>query len=425
MSIHSPSSPPHHPIIHSSPGLPHVSAANDQDHTLPVTEPFGRPCELYSARPRHSEQACLTMRSLSVPAVDSPPTQGATDDAAVQTHEQILQPHANHVAMYSVSNVRKHAPRPRVTSVLKPRVPSISRFCLTDTERSVPPFLIEDEDAVASRNAPKRSTSPIGGFPTPTKRARIQTRLPSPTSSPLRPRPPPCLTSSPKSVGAYRFGAEDNDPDASWSTFSATRFGREPPVPGTRANRPRNGPNDGIKKSGTFTLPGVGLGRRVKFGGATDASPLPPPQDQKRRVITYLPPPLQVPNTEDGGASDKKSDYRDAKRESHKLDTCTRAKDAMIKCDVLLDSEATGGASASTTEREELDDNDPSTMVPLMDSDDATLVGEEYDLRESSPPVTVPFDMDDVSVRYPQLRTKIKEVCVLFPYEMASLSLLV
>lgn len=127
-----------------------------------------------------------------------------------------------------------------------------------------------------------------------------------------------------------------------------------------------------------------------------------------------------MPNTEDGGASDKKSDYRDAKRGSHKLDACTRTKDAMIKCHVLLDSEATGGASATTTEHEELDDNDPSTMVPLIDSDDATLVGEEYDLRESSPPVTAPFDIDDVSVRYPQLRTKIKEVRVPFPYDMAS-----
>lgn len=360
------------------------------------------------------------MQSLSVPAVDSPPTQGATDGAAVRTHEQILQPHANHVVMYPVSNVRRHAPRPGVTSVSKPRVSSISYFCLTGTERNVPPFLIEDEDAVASRNPPKRSTSPIGGFSTSAKRARIQARLPSPTSSPLRPRPPPYSTSSPKSVGAYRFGAEDSDPDASWSTFSATRFGKKIPALGARANKPQNGPNDGIKKSGTFRLPGVGLGRRVKFGGSADASPLPPPQDQKRRVITYLPPPLQMPKTEDGGASDKKSDYRDAKRGSHKLDTCTRTKDAMIKCHVLLDSEATGGASASTTEHEELDDNDPSTMVPLIDSDDATLVGEEYDLRESSPPVTAPFDIDDVSVRYPQLRAKIKEVRVPFPYDMAS-----
>ncbi|KAI6118610.1 hypothetical protein EV401DRAFT_1965866, partial [Pisolithus croceorrhizus] len=205
------------------------------------------------------------------------------------------------------------------------------------------------------------------------------------------------------------FGAEDSDPDVSWSTFSATKLGKRTPALGTQARKPRNGPNDGIKKSGTFRLPGVGLGRRVKFGESAHAPPLPPQQEQKRRVITYLPPPLQMPKTESGGASDRKTNHHDAKRGSRELDTCTRREDTMIKCHVLLDSEARGGASAATTEREQWDGNDPSAVVPLMDSDDATLVGEEYDLHESSLPVTIPFDIDDICRRYPQIRAKIKE----------------
>ncbi|KAI6145709.1 hypothetical protein EDD17DRAFT_1652441, partial [Pisolithus thermaeus] len=432
-NIYSSSSYSYHPVIHSSPGILHANAVNDQD-IFPVAEPFGRPCAPYGspARPaRHAgnvdaqislvrliffypsaEQTFLTLQSLSVPEVDSLPTHGAT----VRAYEQIPLPHVNHVLRHPVSNARGHEPRPGVTSVSKPWLPSVFH-CLTGTERGVPPFPTEDKVPDASRSPAKRSTSPIGGFSTPFKKARIQTRLASPPSSPLRLRPPPCLVSSSKSVRAYMFGAEDSDPDASWSTFSATKLGKRTPALGTRARKPRNGPNDGIKKSGTFRLPGVGLGRQVKFGESAHAPPLPPQQEQKRRVITYLPPPPQMPKTESGGASDRKINHCDTKRESRELDTCTRRKDTMIKCHVLLDSDAGSGTSAATTECEQWDDNDLSAVVPLMDSDDATLVGEEYDLHESSPPVTVPFDIDDVCRRYSQIRAKIKEVCALFSYD--------
>ncbi|KAI6009266.1 hypothetical protein EDC04DRAFT_859423 [Pisolithus marmoratus] len=354
------------------------------------------------------------MQSPSVLGADLLSTRGGV----ARTHEQIPLPRVDHVSMYTILNAQGHAPRPGKTNVSDPRAPLIPH-CVTGTNRNVPLSPVEDENAVALRNLAKRSAPPISGSSTPAKRARIRNRLPSPPSSPLRLRLPPCSTSAPISVRAYKFGAEDNDPDASWSTFSATKLGKRTPAVGSRANKSRNGPSSRIMKSGTFKLPGVGLDRRAKLGKSADAPHPLLQQEQKRRVITYLPPPLQTPKMEGGGASDRETDHRCAERESHELNTSTGGrKDTTIEWRVSLDSEAKNGASVTTTKHEELDDD--SANVLLMDSDDATLVGEEHDLHESSSPTTVPFDIGDVCAQYPQLRAEMKEVCVLFPHDMVS-----
>lgn len=242
--------------------------------------------------------------------------------------------------------------------------------------------------------------------------------MPSPPSPPPKPRPPPYSASSPTFARAYKFGTEDNDPDASWSTFSAAKLGKRTAALGSGANKARNGPSGGIKKSGTFKLPGVGLGRRAKLGKASDAPFLPPQHEQKRRVITYLPPPPQMSKAEAGGPSDKETERRRAKRGLH---TSTRGrKESIIECHVLSDSEAKIGTSVTAAKHQELDDNNLGTAVPPTDSDDVTLVGEEHDLYESSPPATVPFDIDDVFVRYPHVRADLKKVCAFLLYDMIS-----
>ncbi|KAI6038363.1 hypothetical protein EDC04DRAFT_1996787 [Pisolithus marmoratus] len=296
------------------------------------------------------------MQSSSVLCADLPSTRGGV----AQTHEQIPLPRVDHVSMSTIPNTQGRALRPGETRA----------------NRNVPLSPVENENAIALRNLAKRSISPIFGPSTPAKKARIQTRLLSPPSSPLRPRPLPCSVFAPISVRAYKFGAEDNDTDASWCTFSAMKLGKRTPAVGSRVNKTRNGPSGGITKSGTFRLPGVGLDRRAKLGKSADAPPPLPQQEQKRRVITYLPPPLQMPKTGDGGASGRETVHRCAKRQSPELNTSTRGgKDTTIECHVSLDLEAKNGASVTAIRHEELDDDDSANAL-LMDSDDATLVGE-------------------------------------------------
>lgn len=322
----------------------------------------------------------------SVHRTDSPSIYGAE----TRILEEVPLPHVDSGSTYMASNAQGHVGRP----VANPR------------------------HALISHRPTKRSASPIPGPSTPAKKARIRTSLPSPPSPPPKPRPPPYSASSPTFARAYKFGTEDNDPDASWSTFSAAKLGKRTAALGSGANKARNGPSSGIKKSGAFRLPGVGPGRRAKVGKATDGPSLPPQNEQKRRVITYLPPPPQMSKAEAGGPSDKETESQHAKRGLH---TSTRGrKDSIIECHVLSDSEAKIGASVTAAKHQELDDNNLGTAVPLTDSDDVTLVGEDHDLYESSPPATVPFDIDDVCVRYPHVRADLKKVCAFLLYDMIS-----
>lgn len=116
---------------------------------------------------------------------------------------------------------------------------------------------------------PLRICSPSKTSANGTKRRRVPSRSSSP--SPIRLRPPPTRIPSYQSatVSAYAFQST-SDADAEWSTLPSRKVSLKP--------------KPGIKQSGRFrlpiNLPGTGT------GGV--------PGDGKKRVVRYMPPPMQV-----------------------------------------------------------------------------------------------------------------------------------
>ena len=235
----------------------------------------------------------------------------------------------------------------------------------------------------------ERTVSPIAVPVTPVKRP--QTRPPSPPSISDKRRA--------KAARPYtcKFGNDEDDEDASWSTLGAARRdsrGRPTFLSGRERGRGKNEtrPSGGIKRSGVFKLPGLGIGgaksgARCVDVGDTSSHP-------KRRVITYLPPPMEHQvNTNVGGTC----------RDQSGLDE-----------GVSKGTELTEEIDHGMEDKGDMSDNDRDYDVPAprMDSDEATLVGEyEWHVQPASSPVqSVPFDTDQVCARYADVRARMKKV---------------
>ncbi|KAG6379889.1 hypothetical protein JVT61DRAFT_10451 [Boletus reticuloceps] len=179
----------------------------------------------------------------------------------------------------------------------------------------------------------------------------------------LAPRPPTAPASaSNRCPTAYAFG-QDDDPDGDWSTLGRTR--RKRGTPTKRAAKPKP---SGMKQSGHFRLPLLGL-----------VAPTPTRATEVRRVITYLPPPM---------ASKKLVDD---------IDSGPRSSKAIIRAKAdPLTKRVTAEARAAIEEEEEIEE------ILVMDSD-MTLVNEDED-------DVAQIDIDDVCKRYPTTQACMKAV---------------
>ena len=190
------------------------------------------------------------------------------------------------------------------------------------------------------------------------KRKRLATPEPTPPRKTPRPsatrpnatRPldpdaaPPPTSTSQRCATAYAFG-EDDDPDAEWSTLARTK---RKVLSATRVAKP-----SGVRQSGRFHLPLLGLARGTRA------------PEVKRRVITYLPPPM---------ASKK-----------------------------LVDGEPRASTKHAQVEAEAHEDEEEQAEEMHMMDSDVTLVNEDEE-------GVAKIDVDDVCVRYPATRACMKAV---------------
>ncbi|KIJ63812.1 hypothetical protein HYDPIDRAFT_112775 [Hydnomerulius pinastri MD-312] len=205
-----------------------------------------------------------------------------------------------------------------------------------------------------------------------TERKRLPSPMPTLRSKKPRTRTPRCLTPAINGPSAYTFG-EDDDPDAKWSTFGVSR---KKATTARRSENPR-----GMKQSGGFRLPLVGLGKKpVK----PKTEPIP---EVKRRVVTYLPPPMTIRGLVDDSIS--------------MPGTTVAATDNTVPETILLEE---NDILATTPEGDE--DARGADVTPFtMDSDGLTLVDVDYDEE-----LVFAFDVDEVCARYPVTRAQMKEV---------------
>ena len=187
-----------------------------------------------------------------------------------------------------------------------------------------------------------------------------RTRAPGPPPAPRR-----CPT-------AYAFG-EDDDPDAKWSTLP------------TRRKTAKRAEKHGVRQSGGFRLPLLGLARAIPTVTRTT--------EAKPRVITYLPPPrVNKKRVDDdvGGA-----------RASGSVNRPTRADEVIMT--TRIDPLKRGLAQVDTRAQDQAEDEeDEREEIRIMDSD-VTLVNEDAD-------DVAQLDLDDVCARYPTTRACMKAV---------------
>ncbi|KIK38907.1 hypothetical protein CY34DRAFT_364981 [Suillus luteus UH-Slu-Lm8-n1] len=272
-----------------------------------------------------------------------------------------------------------------------PQVPAVGSY------RTVPPAIRETgppsmpqwlaSTIHSSLNPPPAHAESIERALSP---ARNETDLISPESrkrpyqSPT-PSPPPqrAKRSTPKrniaassvsrddrQISAYAF---DDDPDANWSTVM------KPVKKKSNKFKPGN-----IPSSGPFRLhlPGISVGNsKSRSTGATrtekrlDTRP-------KRRVITYLPPPLP-------------------QRTVAHIENSLQIEECHVPDDPAL-------SPGSTPAAQSLQESGRVSPLPHAESDDLTLVGgmDEH---------VVAFDAGEVKARYPKVRKLIKETRVMLP----------
>lgn len=248
------------------------------------------------------------------------------------------------------------------------------------------------------------------------------------SSEPTSPRKTPHVvlptTSAPgpRLPTAYAFG-QDDDPDAEWSTLARATRKIGPLATSKRGAKPK--PKwSGVRHSGGFRLPGLGLG--PKTPKTTMTTPTRP--TEVRRVITYLPPPMPSKKLDhvdvDGGprASDSVGRRARVDKLASRIDPPTRgtAKGAETNAETCapgyhfqadkavsrpkVDSPTRAPAkhaqvnsdARQEVEEEELED------IPVMDSD-MTLVNEDED-------DVAQIDVDDVCRQYPTTRAHMKAV---------------
>lgn len=238
-----------------------------------------------------------------------------------------------------------------LTSIAQPL-----QVCLSKTNQNAC-LMRADDSPPHIRSLNKRSLSPLAVPVTPVK--KLRTRPPSPPSYPDRGRARAACAYTPK------FGGDEDDEDESWSTLGATRRdggGRPVFLSGRDKNKKR--PSGGVKRSGVFKLPGLGRGgARNRTRKDVDDMPSSP----KGRVITYLPPPMEhLPLTDMGGT---------CKHQGGGLGKgMSKGTGLNIKTDYAPDVELA-------------DECDYDVPAPRMDSDEATLVGEqEWHVEPESSP---------------------------------------
>ena len=270
-----------------------------------------------------------------------------------------------------------------------PCVPPPPRFPGNTAQGMAPSRLLDALDEATP--APPPPPLPLGPEPrhdalnpphirTPEpKRKRLAS--PEPRATPPRARAtrpldldaaPPTPSASRRRPTAYAFG-EDDDPDAEWSTLARTK--RKAPS-AMRVAKPKP---SGARQSGRFRLPLLGLAR-----GTPTPTRVP---EVKRRVITYLPPPM---------ASKKLADDVDG------------GPRASTNHQVQADPPSRGPAKHEhehaqvEAEAHEEEEEEQVAEMCVMDSD-VTLVNEdEEDVAK--------IDVDDVCARYPATRAGMKAV---------------
>ncbi|KAG2066830.1 hypothetical protein BDR04DRAFT_1233729 [Suillus decipiens] len=167
-------------------------------------------------------------------------------------------------------------------------------------------------------------------------------------------------------ISAYAF---DDDPDVNWSTIMK---------PKKKSNKFQ--PNS-IQSSGPFSLrlPGIAVGssKNRSMGVAWTEKKL--DTQTKRRVITYLPPPLQ-------------------QRTVAQIENSPQIEEHYVPDDDALPSVPTSTAQPPQ-------ESGRVSPLPLADSDDLTLVG---GVDEQ----VIQFDAGEVKARYPKVRKLIKEPLV-------------
>ncbi|KAG2342412.1 hypothetical protein BDR05DRAFT_964363 [Suillus weaverae] len=184
-------------------------------------------------------------------------------------------------------------------------------------------------------------------------------------STPKRNIAPSSVSLGDRQISAYAF---DDDPDANWSTVM------KPKKKKSNKFKPGN-----IPSSGPFSLrlPGITVGNsKGRSTGATRAEKKPDTQT-KRRVITYLPPPLP-------------------QRTAAQIENPLKIEEHYVPDDDALPP---GSTSAAQPPQES------GHVSPLLHagSDDLTLVGEADEQ-------VISFDAGEVKARYPKVRKLIKEV---------------
>ena len=183
---------------------------------------------------------------------------------------------------------------------------------------------------------------------------------------------PPTPAASRRRPTAYAFG-EDDDPDAEWSTLARTK--RKMPL-AMRVSKPKP---SGVGQSGRFRLPLLGLARGM------------PAPEVKRRVITYLPPPM---------ASKKLADDVDGgprASTNHQVQADTRS-DPPSRGPTKYDHAQVNSEAEAHEEEEE----EQVAEMCVMDSD-VTLVNEDEE-------GVARIDVDDICARYPATRAGMKAV---------------
>lgn len=253
-----------------------------------------------------------------------------------------------------------------------------------------------DDSPPHIRSLDKRSLSPIAVPVTPVK--KLRTRPPSPPSYLDRRRARAACANTSKF---------DDDEDEAWSTLGAARRdggGRPVFLSGRERGGDRNKKRlgGGLKRSGVFKLPGLG-GGGARNGTSKCVDVDDTPSNPKGRVITYLPPPMEdLPRTDVGGTF---------KNQGGLGKGVSRGTGLNIKTEYAPDVK-----NEDTLVHEQCDYYD--VPAPRMDSDEATLVGEqEWHIEpESSPVQSIPFDTEEACTRYPDVRARarMKEVRVRF-----------
>ncbi|KAH0834973.1 hypothetical protein J3R83DRAFT_10685 [Lanmaoa asiatica] len=206
-------------------------------------------------------------------------------------------------------------------------------------------------------------------------------RLASPELTPARKRlrasaarppdpAPPTTSTSRYCPTAYTFG-EDDDPDIKWSTLAKTK---RRAVTSKRVEKP-----SGVRQSECFRLPLL---------GRTQKTPTRAPE-VKRRIITYLPPPMankKLVDNIDGGPWASTNHLANDVTAKITLPTRDPAKHVQVE-----------------TEEQEVDDE---VEIRVMDSD-VTLVNEDDEHVTG-------INIDDVCAQYPTTRATMKAVRVVF-----------